>query len=71
MNPGQDLDFHAEKHNYQIYINYMGNLSPNWEWYCVFNPYIVIDDHGYEGNHLKSIIDLTDKGICVRQSFLK
>ena len=35
-----------------------------------FNPYIVIDDHGFDGNHINGIIDLTDKGIGVRQSFL-
>ena len=35
------------------------------------NPYIVIDDHGYDGKHMNGIIDLTDltdKG--VRQSLL-
>ena len=26
---------------------------------------IVIDDHGYDGNHTNGIIDLTDKGIGV------
>ena len=36
---------------------------------------IVIDDHGYDGNHMErkdinSIINLTDKGIVERQSFL-
>ena len=30
----------------------------------------MIDDHGYEGNHINGFIDLTDKGIYVRQSFL-
>ena len=39
----------------------MGNKSPYWEWYGVFNPYIGIDGHNYDGNHIKSIIDLTDK----------
>ena len=58
------------KHTYQIYFNYMGNLSSYSEWYGVFNPYIVIDDHGFDGNHINGIIDLTDKGIGVRQSFL-
>ena len=33
----------------------------------VFNPNIVIDDHDYDGNHINGIIDLTDKGIGVRQ----
>ena len=36
----------------------------------VFNPSIVIDDHGYDDNHINVIIDLTDKGRGVRQSFL-
>ena len=36
----------------------------------VFNPYIVIDDHGYYDNHMSGIIDLTDMGIGVRQLFL-
>ena len=40
------------------------------EWYGVFNPYIGIDDHGYDGNHKNGIIDLTDKEIGERQSFL-
>ena len=40
------------------------------ERYGVFNPYIVIDDHSYDGYHLNGIIDLTDKGIGVRQSSL-
>ena len=48
----------------------MGNLGPYWEWYGVFNPYIMVDDHSYESNHIKGIIDLTDKGIGVRQLFL-
>ena len=36
----------------------------------VFNPYIVIDDHYYDGNHIIGIIDLTVKGMGVRQQFL-
>ena len=32
--------------------------------------YMVIDDHGYDGKHINGIIDLTDNGIGVRQSFL-
>ena len=36
----------------------------------VFNPYIVIDDQGYDGNHINGIIDLIDKGLGVRQLFL-
>ena len=32
--------------------------------------YIVIDDHSYDGNHINGIIDLTEKGIGVRQLFL-
>ena len=28
------------------------------------------DDHSYDGKHINGIIDLTDKGIGVRQSFL-
>ena len=31
----------------------------------IFNPYIVIDDQGYDGNHINGIIDLTDEGIGV------
>ena len=38
--------------------------------YGIFNPNIVIDDHGYYGNHKNGIIDKTDKWIGVRQSFL-
>ena len=48
----------------------MGNQSLYWEKYGVFNPYIVIDDHGYDGNHINGIIDLTENGIGVRQLFL-
>ena len=47
----------------------MGNKSPYWEYYGVFNPYIMIDDHNYDGSYINGIIDLTDKGIGVRQSF--
>ena len=36
----------------------------------IFNPYIVIDDHGYDGNHTNGIIELIVKGIGVRQLFL-
>ena len=28
----------------------MGNKSLYWEWKGVFNPYIDIDGHGYDGN---------------------
>ena len=28
----------------------------------------MIDDHGYDGNHLNGIIDLTDKGIGVSKT---
>ena len=49
---------------------YIGNLSPYWEWCGVFNSYIVIDDHGYDSNHINGIIDQFDKGIGVRQTFL-
>ena len=50
----------------------MGNLSPHWAWYGKFNvnPYIVIDKQGYDANRINDIIDLTDKGIGVRQWFL-
>ena len=41
-----------------------------WEWYGVFNPYILIDNPGYDGNHINGIIDLTEKWIGVKQSFL-
>ena len=30
----------------------------------------MIDDLGNDGNHINDIIDLTDKGISVRQLFL-
>ena len=31
----------------------------------VLIPYIVIDDHSYDGNHINDIIDLTYKGnVC-------
>ena len=30
----------------------------------------MINDHGYDGNHINGIIDLTDKGIGVTQSFI-
>ena len=36
----------------------------------VFNPYIVIDDHDYNSDHINDIIDLTEMGIGVRQLFL-
>ena len=36
-------------------------------WYYVFNPYILIDNHNYDGNHIIGIIDLTDKRIGVRK----
>ena len=36
----------------------------------VYLIHTVIDDHGYDGNHINDIIDLTDMGIGVRQSFL-
>ena len=29
-----------------------------------------MNDYGYDGNHINGIIDLTDKGIGVRLSFL-
>ena len=31
----------------------------------------MINDHGYDGNHVNGIIDLNDKVICVGQSFLQ
>ena len=31
----------------------------------------MFDGYGYDGNHINGIIDLTDKGIVVRQSFTK
>ena len=36
----------------------------------VFMSYVMIDDYSYDGNQINDIIDLTDKGIGVRQSFL-
>ena len=41
------------------------HLSPYWEQYGIFNPYIVIDDHSYDGNHINGIIDLTDNGMAL------
>ena len=58
------------KHAYQMYFNYMANWSPYWEWLGIFNQYIVIDDHDYDGNYINGIIDLTENWIGVRQSFL-
>ena len=43
----------------------MGNWSPYWERYGVFNEYIMIDDHSYDGNHINGIVELIDKGIGV------
>ena len=40
-------------------------ISLYWELYGIFNTYIVIDDHGYDGNYINGIIDQTDKGIGV------
>ena len=34
------------------------------------NQYMMIDNHGYDGNHINGIIDLNFKGIGVRQSFM-
>ena len=48
----------------------MDNLSPYWEWYGAFNPYIENVDQGYDGNQINGIIDLTNKGIGVIQSIL-
>ena len=36
----------------------------------LFNPYILIEDHSYDGKHITGIIDLTDKWIGVRKFFL-
>ena len=52
MNHRQDFDYHAQTHS--------SDQSLYWEWYGVLNPYIVIDDHSYDGNHLNAILDLTD-----------
>ena len=30
------------------------------KWYGVLNPYIMADDHGYDGNYINWIIDLKD-----------
>ena len=38
---------------------------------CIFIPYIMIEDPGYDGNHINGIIGLTDQGMGVRQWFLK
>ena len=31
----------------------------------------MINDHGYDGNHINGIIDLNDKGICMQLRLLK
>ena len=68
MNPGQDLDHHAETHLSDIrYTLIIWVIKVPAEKYGVFNPYMVIDDHGYDGNHINGFIDLTDKGMGVRQ----
>ena len=41
---------------YQIYFNYIGDLSPYIEWNGGFNPYIMLDDHGYDGDHINGIV---------------
>ena len=51
-----------------LIFSYMGNYSPYWEWYGVFSS--LIDDQGFDGNNINGIIDLTDKWIGVRKSFL-
>ena len=33
-------------------------------------PHIVIDENNFDGNHMNDIINLNNKGIDVRQSFL-
>ena len=48
----------------------LDNWFKSYKWFGVFNPVIVIDNHGYDGNHINGIIDLTDEGIGVRRSFL-
>ena len=35
----------------------------------IFSPYIVIDDHGYDGDHINGIKGLTEKGIGVKHSY--
>ena len=37
--------------------------------YGLFNSYIMIDDHGYDGNYINCIIDLTGKGIGIVNVF--
>ena len=34
------------------------------------NPYIAIDDHGYDGNHMNGTKDRTDKWIGVGQTIM-
>ena len=36
----------------------------------VIYPFIANNDHGYDVNHKNGSMDLTDKGIGVRKSFL-
>ena len=74
MNPGQDFNYHAKACFFRltpeflpVLGSYMGNLSSYWELYGVFNPYILIDDQGYDDNNKNDIMDQTDKGIGVRQ----
>ena len=43
------------------------NMTDLQQLQTLYNQYIVIDDHGYDGNNINGIIDLTDRGICVRQ----
>ena len=64
VNSGQNWNYHDDT-RYTVIIWVI--KSHYWEWYGIFNPYIMIDDHGCDGNHINGIIELTDKGIGVRQ----
>ena len=46
------------------------HLKSLLEWYDVFDPYVMIDDHCYDGNHINDIIDLTDKWIEITKKEL-
>ena len=49
--------------NHIIWVNKVP--TENDILYGIFNPYIGIDDHSYDGNHINGIKDLTDKWIGV------
>ena len=57
----------------KVWRKNLGPILENFLYFrtnLLFNPYIVIDVHGYDVDHVNGIKDLTDQGIGVRQSFL-